>query len=153
MLNLAGAFAELEREIIRERVKAGLANPKGRGRKVGRLRAEVMMVTTPQREEWCEHCLHPIGPSEAVFEAYRLVGEFERKVYFHARCFNPANPAYFDALERYSDDRVALPIKAPSKPAAERAARSRGGRARSVIGKVHQPRRHRSTATSRREVF
>ena len=84
-----------------------------------------MMVTTPQREEWCEHCLHPIGPSEAVFAAYRLVGEFERKVYFHARCFNPANPAYFDALERYSDDRVALPIKAPSKPPAPRASRSR----------------------------
>jgi hypothetical protein len=110
----------------------------------GRVRAGVMMVTTPQREEWCEHCLHPIDSSEAVFvEAYRLVGEFERKVYFHDRCFNPANPAYFDALKRYSDDRVALPIKAPSVPAAPRAARSRGGRAR----------RRRSTTTPRRGVF
>jgi len=69
-------------------------------------------------KEWCENCLHPIDPSEAIFvEAYRLVGEFERKVHFHDRCFNPANPAYFDALKRYADDRVALPIKAPSKPA------------------------------------
>ena len=112
------------------------------------------MVTTPQREEWCEHCLHPIDPSEAVFvEAYRLVGEFERKVYFHDRCFNPANPAYFDALKRYSDDPVALPIKAPSMPAAPRAARSRGGRARRLIGKAHRPRRRRSTKTPRGEVF
>ena len=39
MFHIAGAFAELEREIIRERVKAGLANAKRRGRKVGRPRA------------------------------------------------------------------------------------------------------------------
>jgi DNA invertase Pin-like site-specific DNA recombinase len=41
MFHIAGAFAELEREIIRERVKAGLANAKRRGRKVGRPRALV----------------------------------------------------------------------------------------------------------------
>jgi len=41
MFHIAGAFAELEREIIRERVKAGLANAKRRGRKVGRPRAIV----------------------------------------------------------------------------------------------------------------
>jgi DNA invertase Pin-like site-specific DNA recombinase len=39
MFHIAGAFAELEREIIRERVKAGLANARRRGRKVGRPRA------------------------------------------------------------------------------------------------------------------
>jgi DNA invertase Pin-like site-specific DNA recombinase len=33
MFHIAGAFAELEREIIRERVKAGLANAKRRGGK------------------------------------------------------------------------------------------------------------------------
>ncbi len=38
MFHIAGAFAELEREIIRERVKAGLANARRRGRKVGRPR-------------------------------------------------------------------------------------------------------------------
>jgi hypothetical protein len=83
-----------------------------------------MMARTPPR--WCERCFHPIDPSEAVFvEAYRLVGDFERKVYFHDRCFDPANPAYLDALMRYSDGRVTTPIKAPSKPAkpAERRAR------------------------------
>jgi DNA invertase Pin-like site-specific DNA recombinase len=41
MFHIAGAFAELEREIIRERVKAGLANAKRRGRKVGRPRVLV----------------------------------------------------------------------------------------------------------------
>jgi hypothetical protein len=85
-------------------------------------------VTRPPREEWCEHCFHPIDPNEAAFvEAYRLVGDFERKVYFHYRCFDPANSRYFDAQKRYSDDhRVKVPMKAPSKPAApRRASRSR----------------------------
>ena len=41
MFHIAGAFAEFEREIIRERVKAGLASAKRRGRKVGRPRAVV----------------------------------------------------------------------------------------------------------------
>jgi DNA invertase Pin-like site-specific DNA recombinase len=41
MFHIAGAFAELKREIIRERVKAGLVNAKRRGRKVGRPRAVV----------------------------------------------------------------------------------------------------------------
>ena len=41
MFHIAGAFAELEREIIRERVKAGLANAKRRGKKLGRRRAMV----------------------------------------------------------------------------------------------------------------
>src|SRR5262249_3019851 len=45
MLHIAGAFAELEREIIRERVKAGLVNAKRRGRKVGRPRAIVNVGT------------------------------------------------------------------------------------------------------------
>ena len=39
MFHIAGAFAELEREIILKPVKAGLANAKRRGRKFGRLRA------------------------------------------------------------------------------------------------------------------
>jgi DNA invertase Pin-like site-specific DNA recombinase len=41
MFHIARAFAELDREIIRERVKAGLANAKRRGRKVGRPRTLV----------------------------------------------------------------------------------------------------------------
>jgi hypothetical protein len=108
----------------------------------GRVRAGVMMATTPPR--WCERCFHPIDPSEAVFvEAYRLVGDFSRKAYLHDHCFDPANPAYLDALMRYSDGRVMMPIKAPSKPAEPRAARSRGGRARRLRGKAHRPRRQR----------
>lgn len=41
MFHIAGAFAELEREIIRERVKAGLANAVRKGRRLGRPRALV----------------------------------------------------------------------------------------------------------------
>jgi DNA invertase Pin-like site-specific DNA recombinase len=41
MFHIAGAFAELEREIIRERVKAGLQNARRRGRRLGRRRALV----------------------------------------------------------------------------------------------------------------
>jgi DNA invertase Pin-like site-specific DNA recombinase len=41
MFHIAGAFAELEREIIRERVRAGLANARRRGKKLGRPRAVV----------------------------------------------------------------------------------------------------------------
>src|SRR5262245_60097839 len=44
MFHIAGAFAELEREIIRERVKAALANAKRRGRRVGRPRTIVNTV-------------------------------------------------------------------------------------------------------------
>jgi DNA invertase Pin-like site-specific DNA recombinase len=36
MFHIAGAFAELEREIIRERVRAGLRNAKKRGKRLGR---------------------------------------------------------------------------------------------------------------------
>jgi len=39
MFHIAGAFAELEREIIRERVKAGLQNARRRGRRLRRRRA------------------------------------------------------------------------------------------------------------------
>jgi hypothetical protein len=104
-----------------------------------------MMATTPPlREGWCERCLHPIEPNEAVFvEAYKLVGEFERKVYFHDRCFDPANPEYLDALMRYSDGRVTIPIKAPLMPAEPRAARSRGRGARRLRGKADRPRQRR----------
>jgi putative DNA-invertase from lambdoid prophage Rac len=44
MFHIAGAFADLEREIIREHVKAGLANARRRGRNVGRPRAMVNVV-------------------------------------------------------------------------------------------------------------
>jgi hypothetical protein len=94
-------------------------------------------MTTSRREEWCERCLHPIDPGEFVIvEAYKLFGDFERKVYFHDRCFDPANPRYFDALKRWSeDDRVAIPIKAPSTRLVPRPARSRGVLARRLRGK------------------
>jgi DNA invertase Pin-like site-specific DNA recombinase len=49
MFHIAGAFAELEREIIRERVKAGLANAKRRGRRVGRPRALVNVQEVLER--------------------------------------------------------------------------------------------------------
>ena len=36
MLHLLGAFAECEREIMRERIKAGIAHARAKGRCVGR---------------------------------------------------------------------------------------------------------------------
>jgi DNA invertase Pin-like site-specific DNA recombinase len=41
MMQLLGAFAEFERSIIQERVKAGLRNARAKGKKLGRPRAEV----------------------------------------------------------------------------------------------------------------
>jgi DNA invertase Pin-like site-specific DNA recombinase len=41
MFHIVGAFAEFEREIIRERVKAGLQNARRRGKRLGRRRAMV----------------------------------------------------------------------------------------------------------------
>jgi hypothetical protein len=97
-----------------------------------------------RREQWCEQCLHPIDPGEPVFvEAYRVMGEYERKVYFHDRCFDPANVAYLDAKFRYSDG-LMIPVQAPPPPAVTRAARLRMGRAHRLRGgKAHRPRRAR----------
>ena len=41
MFQIIGAMAEFERELIRERVKAGLRNAKAKGKKLGRPRAGV----------------------------------------------------------------------------------------------------------------
>jgi DNA invertase Pin-like site-specific DNA recombinase len=41
MLNIIGAMAEFERELIRERVKAGMKNAKAKGSRIGRPRVVV----------------------------------------------------------------------------------------------------------------
>jgi DNA invertase Pin-like site-specific DNA recombinase len=41
MFNIIGAMAEFERELIRERVKAGMKNAKAKGTRIGRPRAKV----------------------------------------------------------------------------------------------------------------
>jgi putative DNA-invertase from lambdoid prophage Rac len=41
MFNIIGAMAEFERELIRERVKAGMKNAKAKGTRTGRPRAKV----------------------------------------------------------------------------------------------------------------
>jgi DNA invertase Pin-like site-specific DNA recombinase len=41
MFNIIGAMAEFERELIRERVKAGMKNAKAKGTRIGRPRAIV----------------------------------------------------------------------------------------------------------------
>lgn len=41
MLHLLGAFAEFERELIRERVKAGVAHAKAKGKRLGRPTEEI----------------------------------------------------------------------------------------------------------------
>jgi hypothetical protein len=94
--------------------------------------------------QWCESCLHPIDSNEGVLvEAYRMVGEFERKVYFHNRCFEPGHPAYFDALMRYSDGRVTIPIKKTAAPTAPET-RSRARGVRRIKGRADRSRQRRS---------
>jgi DNA invertase Pin-like site-specific DNA recombinase len=44
MFNIIGAMAEFERELIRERVKAGLRNAKAKGKRLGRPRKNVDVV-------------------------------------------------------------------------------------------------------------
>jgi len=41
MLHLLGAFAEFERALIRERVKAGLAHARAKGQRLGRPRLKI----------------------------------------------------------------------------------------------------------------
>ena len=41
MFNIIGAMAEFEREVIRERVRAGMKNAKAKGARIGRRRANV----------------------------------------------------------------------------------------------------------------
>ena len=41
MFNVIGAMAEFERELIRERVKAGMKNARAKGIRIGRPRANV----------------------------------------------------------------------------------------------------------------
>jgi putative DNA-invertase from lambdoid prophage Rac len=41
MFNIIGAMAEFEREVIRERVRAGMKNAKAKGARIGRPRANV----------------------------------------------------------------------------------------------------------------
>jgi DNA invertase Pin-like site-specific DNA recombinase len=41
MFNIIGAMAEFERELIRERVKAGMKNAKAKGARIGRPRVTV----------------------------------------------------------------------------------------------------------------
>ena len=44
--HLAGAFAEFERELIRERVKAGLSRAKAKGKRLGRKRVSPKIEET-----------------------------------------------------------------------------------------------------------
>lgn len=46
MLKMMGVFAELERNMISERVKSGMANAKAKGRVVGRPQLEVNTITS-----------------------------------------------------------------------------------------------------------
>jgi hypothetical protein len=57
-----------------------------------------MIVATRLHEEWCEHCLHPIDVNEAVTEAFKLVGEIDRKFIFTTAASIVQPSAYFNAL-------------------------------------------------------
>jgi DNA invertase Pin-like site-specific DNA recombinase len=51
MFNIIGAMAEFERELIRERVKAGMKNAKAKGARIGRPRANVDIVQIARLRE------------------------------------------------------------------------------------------------------
>jgi DNA invertase Pin-like site-specific DNA recombinase len=52
VFHVAGAFAEFERELIRERVKAGLSRAKAKGKRLGRKRV------SPEIEETARQLLN-----------------------------------------------------------------------------------------------
>ena len=49
MFHIVGAIAEFERELIRERVRAGMAHARSKGRKLGRPIADVDMQDVSAR--------------------------------------------------------------------------------------------------------
>jgi hypothetical protein len=80
---------------------------------------------------WCEQCFHPLDPDERDFvEAYKTIGDSERKVYFHIRCFKPGDPAYLDAAEVRSAGRLPPASPYPSSAPPEKRVRPRKRRVR-----------------------
>jgi len=55
IFHIFGALAEFERDIIRERTRAGLEAARARGRMGGRPKQQRSM--TPERSPWCRRCI------------------------------------------------------------------------------------------------
>jgi putative DNA-invertase from lambdoid prophage Rac len=69
MFHIIGAIAEFERELIRERVKAGMALARAKGRTLGRPRAEVDMTDVSARRaagESLRSIAHDLGVSASL---------------------------------------------------------------------------------------
>lgn len=69
MFHLFGAFAEFEREIIRQRVKSGMANAKARGVRLGRARKVVdvrQIVECRSSGRTWDEVAHEVGVSVAT---------------------------------------------------------------------------------------
>lgn len=81
MFHICGAFAELEREIIRERVRAGLQNARRRGKKLGRPHVE---LDADRARELSEHGLsrraiaRELGVSSSTVQ--RLLGRAKNPI-------------------------------------------------------------------------
>ena len=60
MFNIIGSMAEFERDLISERVRAGMANAKAKGRRLGRRRAAVdakeVASLRSQGHSWAQVC-------------------------------------------------------------------------------------------------
>ena len=74
-------------------------------------RPNVSINVSAAESRWCERCLHPISLADWVcVEAYREVGEVDRRVLLHGRCFRPGDPTYLDArfvqLQKRGDTRA-----------------------------------------------
>lgn len=83
LFNICAAFAEMERELIRERVKAGVDAALEKGRKGGRPRAitpekEAILIALVQAGSMSvKQICGTVGISRAVY--YRALNEFSKK--------------------------------------------------------------------------
>jgi putative DNA-invertase from lambdoid prophage Rac len=84
LLHLMGAFAEFEREMIRERVKSGIRNAQANGKKLGRpkrifRRDEVAQLRDVDRLSWRAIAERLAVPLSTVVDAYRCMESVPRK--------------------------------------------------------------------------
>jgi DNA invertase Pin-like site-specific DNA recombinase len=89
--HIFGALAEYERELIRERTKAGLTAARARGRKGGRkpamnyeqIEQARAMMDNPKLE--VKSIINPLGVSKATLYKYVLMGKSARTKNDHSK--------------------------------------------------------------------
>ena len=84
MIMMWGVFSEMERELIRQRVKSGIENARSRGRKIGRPRTEIENLS-PKFLQYLS--LFNAGKIN-ITEYARLVGCSRTTIYSYLRIIN-----------------------------------------------------------------